>query len=100
MNMPTVTRIESKIPGCARYRLEGGDLREDWAASLRPGRTAWCEISIWDGSDLLGSFGGEVWPMAWPALFESGKGTSQTGPWTRVTPAGRAALAAAVVSAT
>ncbi len=91
MCMPTITRIKS-IGGDERYRLEGGDLAPDWAASLRPDRVAWCEISIRDGSDYIGSFGGEVWPAAWPSLFECGKGTAQTGPWTRVTPAGRKAL--------
>lgn len=95
MSIPTITLL-SRDNYDARYRIEGGDLADQWASGLRSGRVAWCEITIRNGSDYLGSFGGEVWPGAWPALFECGKGTAQTGPWTRVTAAGRAALDAAL----
>lgn len=92
MIMPSITRIGTDACGGTRYRLEGGDMAGGWA---RPGHLSWCEISVSRDSDYLGAYGGEVWPAAWPSLFETGRGTAQTGPWTRVTAVGKALLAAA-----
>lgn len=83
---PTVTRIRRiEQTGCRHYRLEGGTLRQDWQDSLRPGDTAWCEVSIWTGPKhppFLGSYGGTVWPSAWPALFTFGRNTTHGQPCT------------------
>lgn len=93
---PTVTRLPERLSGCSRYRLEGGDLKADWAASVEErGTVAWCEITVWDGSDQLGSYGGEVWPGAWPELFECHRGSVQSGPFTIILPACRTLLDAA-----
>lgn len=79
-----------------RYRIEGGNLTPEWAKMVRPGNVAWCEISVWgDGADRsVGSYGGEVWPTAWPHLFLL-KGPRSSG--VRLTEAGLAALDAAAV---
>lgn len=94
MSAPTLQELPSAFPGCRQYRAEGGTLRQDWAEHLRPGEAAWCEFSTWNGK-TLGSYGGSVWPTAWPEMFEAGRGTAQTGPWTRFTEAGKAWLASA-----
>lgn len=69
-------------------------------AKRRHGRTAWCEVSVdksQDGTQSLGSYGGEVWPEAWPALFcRINRGTH--GGWFELTDEGRALFAAAEVS--
>lgn len=66
---PAVTLLE-RTSWSSRYRLEGGTLAPDWAKSLRPGKVAWCEITVHDdGRHIVSGFGGEVWPAAWPALF-------------------------------
>jgi len=57
-----------------RYRIEGGDLAPEWAASVRRGRAAKCEIKTWRTTYAVrhvGVWGGEVWPSAWPALFKA-----------------------------
>jgi hypothetical protein len=86
---PTVTVVRE-----GRYRFEGGTLRDDWAKVLKPGRTPWCEITVADGSGgnpWVCSYGGEVWPMAWPELFTLADcGTA--GSHHEFTPAGLAAL--------
>lgn len=95
MKLPSIRRLVS-LPGSpARYRIEGGDLRGDWANSLRPARVAWCEFTIWGDAragEPLGSYGGEVWPSAWPALFATPgpRGSALI----RLTAAGAEALAA------
>jgi hypothetical protein len=77
---PTITRVE---PG--RYRVEGGALSADWsrchAKYLERERAAgrevptgppWCEVTVeLEGTyaGMVGSFGGAVWPGAWPDLF-------------------------------
>lgn len=68
MSAPTITVISMDSYG-ARYRVEGGELAPDWAKTLRDGKTAWCEVSIPEGRTCLSSYGGEVWPLAWPTLF-------------------------------
>ncbi len=95
---PTVTRIvepaQSGPEWRARYRVEGGELAPAWASAVRPGNVAWCEISVYpDG--VVGSYGGEVWPSAWPELFElRGPGTAQLPKWTVITDVFRALVGA------
>lgn len=102
MSAPTVTLVDSWEcrPDLGRrvYRLEGGTVAPGWA---REGRAPWCEITIWmpNPGGYLGAFGGEVWPMAWPELFECGRGTAQSGPWTRLTRAGWALIQEADMAA-
>lgn len=31
---------------------------------------AWCEVSVFNGSLTLSSFGGELWPGSFPEFFE------------------------------
>lgn len=56
----------------ARLRVEGGDLAPAWASTLRDGRTPWCEVTVYldEEGGSVGSFRGEVWPGAWPELFD------------------------------
>jgi hypothetical protein len=55
----------------SRYRIEGGTLDGAWAEFVRPGLPVWCEIVVYDGDPRIVSYGGYVWPTAWPALFGS-----------------------------
>lgn len=59
------------IERTARLRLVGGDLAK--MTEVRKGREAWCEVVVWLSGDGetggVRSFGGEVWPMAWPDIF-------------------------------
>ena len=102
--LPTITKMRAEHgdyrPGQAvRYRITGGDLAPEWAAAVAVhGRPAWCEVTIWpDGR--VGSYGGEVWPTAWPELFGSTgtqewpRGPAHTPAGLRLTEAGRAAFA-------
>lgn len=97
---PTI-RIVGRDDHRTCYRIEGGTLSAEWAASLRPGRVAWCEFTLYLGSDQLARYGGEVWPSAWPELFASTatqefpRGTAQSPAGLRLTAAGRAAVDAA-----
>lgn len=94
MSAPIVTLIGdfSKGLGWKRYRLEGGTLDPEWAASLRPDEVAWCEVTTTDGKHL-GSYGGSVWPGAWPDLFTPTR--IMGNPVTLITDAGKALLAQA-----
>jgi hypothetical protein len=83
----------------SRYRVIGGIIAGDWAKYARPGIPAWCEITVYDGDPRIASYGGEVWPMAWPELFDASRGSAQTGPQTWLTEAGLKALAGAVAVA-
>lgn len=49
-----VTEVERRSDGSARYRIEGA--------------RGWCEVVVY-ASGWLGSFGGQVWPSEFPALF-------------------------------
>jgi hypothetical protein len=49
--------------------IRGGDVAPSWAAELRVPRAAWCSVTLWNDGDHLASWGGEVWPAAWPQLF-------------------------------
>lgn len=70
---PSVTRL----PGvgtddpCKRYRIAGGEP----VYGPQCCDDAWCEISVWPAREVfpqphIGSYGGQVWPSAWPHLFE------------------------------
>jgi hypothetical protein len=96
--LPKVTKIPQLLEaiGCIRYRIEGGDIREDWAKNLRAGETPYCEVSVWHRGETLGSYGGSVWPSAWPDLFEAHKGSAQSGSFVVILPKGRTLLDAAI----
>lgn len=90
---PTITRLHGIGPA-VRYRLEGGDLAPEWRS--RAGRIAWCEISVWPDSGNVASYGGEVWPTAWPELFQALPSSAQLGSGgVAITEIGRQLLAAA-----
>lgn len=85
----------------AEYRAEGPVSCPTWRASLREGRAPYCYFSIWSGpdrdGDMLSSYGGEVWPTAWPELFQALPASVAEGSGRiRLTPAGRAALGSAL----
>lgn len=97
--MPTIIRLdrhEAMSVSGKRVREEfqiiGDPESRDWIDHLRPPESAWCSFSLWDG-EHVGSYGGSVWPMAWPSLF------ALVGPRGRqshaLTDAGREAIAAA-----
>jgi hypothetical protein len=95
MNLPTVTNITSALDarlGCRTYLLIGGDVRADWLKGVHPPDAPWCEITVWSDLSQVGSYGGTVWPSAWPALFESHRGTAQSGPFTIITELGQELL--------
>lgn len=52
------------------FEIRGGDVDQEWADSIRVPAAAWCSVSIWNDETRLASWGGEVWPSAWPQLFE------------------------------
>lgn len=94
---PTVTVLDfDRELGRLRIRLEGGTLAPSWEGShARNGslEPAYCEITIWDDElRRVSSFGGSVWPAAWPQLFTCLKGTAQYGPHTLVTDLGVALI--------
>lgn len=92
MSEPTITLIDTWPGHRSRYRIEGGTLGNGWEA--RPGKAAWCEFSVWHGGDVLGCYGGEVWPTAWPELFEAIPACAALGSGgIRITEAGLRALA-------
>ena len=77
---PKIVHVERN-----RFRLEGGALSPDWSRAhkryLEREKTAgrevptgppWCEVTMIDLDDARGivsSFGGAVWPAAYPDLF-------------------------------
>lgn len=106
------------------FKLVGGKIADEWATQLRvePKRVEpWCRITVGNRQqyvslhertpgasewrfttvlgDLVSSFGGEVWPAAWPALFECSRGTAQSGPQTKPTKLGRELLIQACIRA-
>lgn len=96
---PSIREIPTPFASRSRrFRVEGGTLRADWAASVRPGRVAWCEITVhdFDGAPWIGAFGGEVWPSAWPHLFAPQSNANGTRPSHCITDDGIVALQAAV----
>jgi hypothetical protein len=96
----TVTRIDDgSFLAQHRYRVEGGEVTPEWSEGLgrhrgafpgcqTPDGVPWCEFTIWYSGNQLGSYGGAVWPSAWPHLFESHSGTAQSGPFTLATAEG------------
>lgn len=90
--LPVVVRVAGRLDGigCKTYRIVGWAVRSDWAAECaKRGAEPSCEFSIWSNSDQLGSYGGEAWPGAWPALFTCHRGSAQSGPYTLLTEVGK-----------
>jgi hypothetical protein len=105
-NTVTITRIDdNSFAGQRRYRIEGGEISPEWAKSLERRVRAFpnevietapsCEFTIWHQGNQLGSYGGVVWPSAWPTLFECCRGSAQSGPSTMVLPEGLRLIAEA-----
>lgn len=94
MSLPTIQRLRSDQFD-TRYRAEGGELAENWRALLRPGESAWCEFTVLRDGTSVGSYGGSVWPTAWPALFRTLAPTAQVPNAVKLTGAGLRWLASA-----
>lgn len=101
MSLPKITKLPSSCSDCRRFRIEGGDVAPDWAESHaryveRGGEPAvYCDISVWFYGNTVGSYGGTVWPGAWPELFDCQRGTAQSGPQTFIREAGLRLIAEA-----
>jgi hypothetical protein len=52
-----------------RFEVWGGDIAEEWTKSLRVPSAPWCTVTIWDEGTQIVSYGGVVWPAAWPEVF-------------------------------
>jgi hypothetical protein len=52
-----------------QFEVRGGDVAPEWATTLRPPAAPWCEVTIWNEEPAVSTYGGEVWPGAWPVLF-------------------------------
>lgn len=72
-----VTRLRDSVTG-KRYRICGEPENKTW--TVREGREPWCEITVSEeaysdgkltGRLLVTAFGGEVWPSAWPSMFNA-----------------------------
>ena len=70
----------------AEYKITGGTLEPSWAESHAKylaredkDEAPWCEFSIWYDGNQIGSYGGTVWPTAWPELFASLPPSAQLG---------------------
>jgi hypothetical protein len=74
--------------------LTGGTISTAWGRT--DGRAAWCHLSVWDlggPSEHIGSYGGSVWPLAWPQWFVGLPSSAQLGSGRiALTDAGRKAL--------
>lgn len=81
---PTVLYLEQTAGDVPRFGIAGGTIESSWQKSLdeyvkrehAAGRKAtglpWCKVTVEiDGpyAGVVSSFGGSVWPGAWPALF-------------------------------
>jgi len=93
---PRLTVIYLDTCGSHRFRIVGEPTADNWKKERaeRPDKEPWCEVSIWPKDvhavdselcDHLGSYGGELWPSAWPELFYHNKPTAQQGPVTYLT---------------
>lgn len=92
---PTITVIQRDSLG-TRYRIEGGEIDARWAETLRRGHTPWCEFTVTGDGISLSSYGGEVWPTAWPRFFQAPtKRTIYNNGHIYLTDEGRALLAEA-----
>ncbi len=79
-----------------RYHISGGEIAPEWTERLRPGEEPLCEFTLWGNDDRLSSYGGSVWPLAWPTLFAPVPASVSCGSAGIVlTAAGRAAVNAA-----
>jgi hypothetical protein len=92
-----ITRLPDSVVG-KRYRVCGEPENKNW--TVREGREPWCEITVTEeaysdgkptGRLLVTSFGGEVWPAAWPSIF-SCHPNAMTANGTVVTEKGRKLL--------
>lgn len=76
------------------FTLTGGTIAPDW--NRVAGDEAWCHITVWDlggPTENIGSYGGSVWPLAWPQWFSTLPSSAQLGSGRiALTAAGRAAL--------
>jgi len=95
-----ITRLVNSVTG-KRYRICGEPENKKW--KVREGKEPWCEITVSEeaysngqltGRLLVTSFGGELWPSAWPTLF-SCHPNAMTSNGTIVTEKGRKLLEAA-----
>ena len=62
-----------------RYRIVGEPTSEAWKKSRREDHEPWCELTIYSDDDRLTSYGGELWPMAWPEWFTPIPGSPSAG---------------------
>lgn len=94
---PTVTFIDRNGEH-ASYRISGGEVAPEWRRSLRHGEAPWCEFTTWGSGPErhVGSYGGTVWPTAWPDLFVALPSSAAGGSGgVALTDAGAAAIAKA-----
>jgi len=70
-----ISRLRDSLVG-KRYRICGEPENKTW--TVREGKEPWCEITVSEevysdnkptGRLLVTSFGGELWPSAWPSMF-------------------------------
>lgn len=57
-----------RTPTGGRFRIVGEPEAENWKRLARPDREPWCEVDVVANGKVT-SFGGELWPSAWPSLF-------------------------------
>jgi hypothetical protein len=87
--MATITKIRDD--GTRRtYRIEGEDIAPEWRDGLR--EAPWCEVTFYGADRRPASYGGSVWPAAWPSLFAVAPPHRQ---WVELTEAGAALVAEA-----
>lgn len=113
MTTPTCEVLEALVHrgSVIRYRFRlVGEPEPDTEWTPRPGNDPWCEITVWTNAGILhepdneslqptlGSYSGEVWPSAWPALFHWRQGSAQSGPSTRITDDGMNLLTQAIAT--
>lgn len=78
LTLKAIVRENRSGTGYTTFILRGepqkDDWRQSWIANGRP--DPWCQITIWHKSysDItagthLSSYGGAVWPSAWPKYF-------------------------------
>lgn len=97
--MPPMITILDRDDVSTRYCIRGGEIAPDWEAALRPGEEPACAFTLWGRDDRVTSYGGTVWPTAWPALFAPVPPSVQAGTAGIVlTPAGRSAVDAAALA--
>lgn len=48
------------------YKITGIPTNPKWGT-----KEGWCRFTIYDQSNQLSTFGGELWPGAWPEIFET-----------------------------